>query len=155
MQVLGKNGLGNFLKILLQMAFITGILLLILFPTVLRMTNLPINPNIIAFYPNAICLLLIMYQFIGLFDSLKVSNPFCENTIKKLNRASKIAVVNAFFWLIDSLYEMILVRKNSVFFIVVLVFMFILFIGVAIALYILGELFSKALEYKKENELTI
>ncbi len=34
-------------------------------------------------------------------------------------------------------------------------FLFILFLGVAIALYILSELFREASKYKKENELTI
>ena len=71
MEIFGKRGLGNILKILLQFVLVLGILILISFPIILRFTNISINPNIILFYPNAICLLLIIYQFIGLFDSLK------------------------------------------------------------------------------------
>ncbi len=154
MEILGKKGLGNFLKIMLEIVLVIGILILVLFPIILKNTNMDINPNIVLFYPNAICLLFIIYQFIGLFDSLKNSNPFCENTVKKLKKAEKICAIASVFWILDFLYEAIFV-KMYVSFILVLAFMMILFIGVTIALYILAELFNKALEYKKENDLTI
>lgn len=154
MEILGKKGLGNFLKIMLEIVLVIGILILVIFPIVLKNTNMDINPNIVLFYPNAICLLMIVYQFIGLFDSLKKNNPFCENTVKKLRKAQHICGVASIFWILDFLYEVCLV-KNFIAFILVLAFMVILFIGVTIALYILAELFNKALEYKNENELTI
>lgn len=154
MEILGKKGLGNILKIMLEVVLVIGILILIGFPIVVKKTNIAINPNIVIFYPNAICLLVIMYQFIGLFDSLKNSNPFCENTVKRLKGAEQSAGVASIFWILDFLYEAILVRNFSPF-IFVLAFLVVLFIGVTIALYILAELFDKALEYKKENDLTI
>lgn len=154
MEIMGKKGLGNFLKILLQIVLVIGILILVSFPVVLRNIHMNINPNIVIFYPNAICLLLIIYQFIGLFDSLKMSNPFCENTVKKLKNAQKICAISSVFWILDFLYEAILVRMYLSFSLV-LAFMMILFIGVTIALYILAELFKQALEYKNENDLTI
>lgn len=154
MEVLGKKGLGNFLKVMLQIVLVIGILILVLFPIILRYTNMNINPNIILFYPNAICLLLIIYQFIGLFDSLKNNNPFCENTVIRLKKSEKICAVASVFWILDFLYEAVLVRMY-ISFSLVLAFMMILFIGVTIALYILAELFNKALEYKNENDLTI
>ena len=55
------------------------------------------------------------------------------------------------FWILDFLYEAFIVRM-FIAFIFVLGFMVILFIGVTIALYILSELFNKALKYKKESE---
>lgn len=154
MEILGKKGLGNFLKTILQIVFVIGILILIIFPIILRNVYMNINPNIVIFYPNAICLLLIIYQFIGLFDSLKMSDPFSENTVKRLRKAQKISAIASIFWILDFLYEAIVVRM-FIAFILVLAFMTILFIGVTIALYILSELFNKALEYKKENDLTI
>ncbi len=154
MEILGKKGLGNFLKIMLEIVLIIGILILVAFPFILRNTNMDINPNIVLFYPNAICLLFIIYQFIGLFDSLKNSNPFCENTVKKLRKAQRISAIASIFWIFDFIYEAVLVRMY-ISFIFVLAFMMILFIGVTIALYILAELFNKALEYKNENDLTI
>lgn len=154
MEILGKKGLGNFLKIMLQIVLVIGIFILVLFPIILRYVHMNINPNIVIFYPNAICLLLIIYQFIGLFDSLKISDPFSENTVRRLKKAEKISAIASVFWILDFLYEAIIVRM-FIAFILVLAFMTILFIGVTIALYILSELFNKALEYKKENDLTI
>ena len=155
MKILGNKGLGNILKILLEILFVIGILILLVFPLVISNTNISINPNIIIFYPNAICLLLIMYQFIGLFNSLKISNPFCENTVKRLKSAGKVSSVASIFWLLDFIYEAIIVKNEEILWIIVLIFMTILFIGVSIALFILSELFKSALEYKKENDLTI
>jgi len=71
-----------------------------------------------------------------------------------LKKAQKISEIASGFWILDFLYEAVLVRI-SISYILVLAFMVILFIGVSIALYILSELFNKALEYKKENDLTI
>lgn len=154
MEIFGKRGLGNILKILLQFVLVLGILILISFPIILRFTNISINPNIILFYPNAICLLLIIYQFIGLFDSLKNNNPFCENTVKRLKKSEKISGVTSVIWFLDILYEVIFVRHLNPY-ILILVFLFILFVGVTIALFLLAELFNKAIEYKNENDLTI
>ncbi|HIT71797.1 MAG TPA: DUF2975 domain-containing protein [Candidatus Scatovivens faecipullorum] len=155
MKVFGKYGLGNILKILLQVVFVFGIVILIIFPIIISNTNISINPNIILFYPNAICLLLIIYQFVGLFNSLKEDNPFCENTVKKLKASQKISAVASLFWMFDFIFETFIVKNMSILVIIVLLFMFILFIGVTIALYILSELFNKAIEYKNENDLTI
>ena len=154
MEIFGKRGLGNILKILLQFVLVLGILILISFPIILRFTNISINPNIILFYPNAISLLLIIYQFIGLFDSLKNNNPFCENTVKRLKKSEKISGVTSVIWFLDILYEVIFVRNLNPY-ILILVFLFILFVGVTIALFLLAELFNKAIEYKNENDLTI
>lgn len=154
MEIFGKRGLGNILKILLQFVLVLGILILISFPIILRFTNISINPNIILFYPNAICLLLIIYQFIGLFDSLKNNNPFCENTVKRLKKSEKISGITSVIWFLDILYEIIFVRHLNPY-ILILVFLFILFVGVTIALFLLAELFNKAIEYKNENDLTI
>ena len=154
MDIIGKRGVGNILKILLQFVLVLGILILISFPIILRFTNISINPNIILFYPNAICLLLIIYQFIGLFDSLKNNNPFCENTVKRLKKSEKISGVTSVIWFLDILYEVIFVRNLNPY-ILILVFLFILFVGVTIALFLLAELFNKAIEYKNENDLTI
>lgn len=154
MEILGKNGLGSFLKILLQIVLILGIGILVSFPFIIYYANPQINPNIVIFYPNAICLLVIVWQFIGLFDSLKKSNPFCENTVRRLGAASKASGVASVFWIFDLLYETFIVGIVTPF-ILVLGFMVILFIGVTIALYILAELFKQGLEYKNENDLTI
>ena len=50
---------------------------------------------------------------------------------------------------------MILVKSEDIILILGLAFLSVLFFGVAIALYILSELFKQAYKYKEENDLTI
>ena len=147
MKVYGKNGLGNILKIMLEIAF--GLIVIMMVAVLFKTTK------ILLFYPNIISFLFIMYAFIGLFDLLEKEEPFCKKMIKKINIAKTASLVSSVIWLIQGLYELILVKYADVLAIFILFFMFILFLGVAIALYILKELFVKAKNYKEENELTI
>ncbi len=149
MKVYGKKGLGSILKGLLEVVFVLTIVMMIIMPFAYT--------KIIFFYPNAICLLVIIYAFIGLFDSLKKEVPFCEKTVKKINIASIASLICSIFWLLQAIYEIVL-AKSYLYDIsagIFLIFMFVLFFGVAVALYILKELFSKATNYKEENDLTI
>ncbi len=150
MKIVGKNGLGNILKIILQICFWGGIVFLILLLIILK--NISIFE--IMLYLNGITMLVIVKQFIGLFDSLKIEKPFCENTVKRMNTASIASGIMTVLFLIETIYKLVLgnsdIKINCI-----LSFMTILFLGVAIALYILAELFRQATEYKSENDLTI
>lgn len=155
MKVEGKKGIGNILKIFVQICFILGVIFLIVLPFILQQLGFKLGASIFIIYPNGIVLLIIAYQFIKLFDSLKNENPFCNTNVKILKRTGIVALVGAIFWLIDLLYEIILAKSNNIIFLGTLGFLTILFFGVSIALYILAELLKKATEYKEENELTI
>ena len=155
MKIVGENGLGNILKNFLQICFYLGILILIGLPFILKSFGLSLNASAFLIYPNGIILLMIAHKFIELFDSLKMNNPFCENNVKILRKTGAIAFVGSSFWIIDLLYEIILAKSFDIVFILVMVFLFILYFGVSVALYILSELFRQATEYKTENELTI
>lgn len=155
MKILGENGLGRFLKVFLQTCFFGGILLLIILPFQLQMVGLHLNATAAIIYPNGIALLVIVYQFIGLFDSLKQNNPFCLENVKRLKYAGIASLIEAILWAIDLIYQLVLAKSFEPQFLLVLIFLFILFIGVSIALYILAELIRQAIEYKVENELTI
>ena len=150
MKILGKNGLGNILKIILQICFWGGIAFLITLPIILKRISI----FEIMLYLNGITMLVIVKQFIGLFNSLKIEKPFCENTVKRMNIASIASVIMTVLFFIETIYKFALynsdIKINCI-----LVFMTILFLGVAIALYILAELFRQATEYKSENDLTI
>lgn len=154
MKILGENGLGRILKVFLQTCFYGGIVLLIILPFVLKMVGLHLNATAVVIYPNGIALLAIVYQFIGLFDSLKNNNPFCMENVKRLKYAGIASLIEAVLWAINLIYQIVLVKSIELF-TLVLIFLFILFIGVAIALYILSELIRQGTEYKVENELTI
>lgn len=155
MKILGENGLGRFLKVFLQTCFYGGILLLIFFPLELKMIGLELNAAAAVIYPNGIAMLVIVYQFIGLFDSLKNNNPFCIENVKRLKYAGIASLVESVLWCIDLIYQIVLAKSAEPLFTLVLIFLCILFFGVAIALYILAELIRQGTEYKNENELTI
>ena len=155
MKVTGENGVGDILKTLLEICFWLGTLALIALPFVLNIFGLGLGASAFIIYPNGIILLIIAHKFIELFASLKENNPFCENNVKILRKTGKIALVGAFFWIIDLLYELLLAQTFDIIFIIAMLFLTILYVGVSIALYILSELFKQATEYKDENELTI
>ena len=155
MKIVGEKGLGNILKNFLQICFYFGIVILIGLPFVLKLFGLSLNASAFIIYPNGIILLMIAHKFIELFDSLKKNNPFCEKNVKILKNTGVIAFVGSCFWIIDLLYEIILAKSFNIVFILAMSFLFILYFGVSIALYMLSELFKQATEYKNENELTI
>ena len=155
MEVLGEKGIGNILKIFLQVCFWGGIVLLIILPFQLQMVGLKLNATAFVIYPNGIALLVIVRQFIGQFDSLKNKNPFCMENVKRLKISGIASLVETVLWTIDLLYTIFLAKGANVVIVLGLAFMIILFAGVAIAFYILAELIKQATEYKEENELTI
>ena len=155
MKILGEKGLGKILKVFLQTCFFGGIIILLILPFQLKLVGLQLNATAGIIYPNGIALLVIVYQFIGLFDSLKKNNPFCMENVKRLKYAGIASLVETGLWAIDLIVLIFFVKRINPIYILILIFLFILFVGVAIALYILSELMKQATEYKVENELTI
>ncbi len=155
MQITGKKGMGDILKTLLQIAFYGGIIFLAILPFILQALGTQLNASMFIIYPNGIVLLIIVKQFIKLFDSLKNNQPFSKSNVIILKNTAKVALIESILWLLDLLYEMILAKSYDILIILVLSFLSILFLGVSIALYVLAELFKEATQYKQENELTI
>lgn len=154
MKVTGEKGIGEYLKIVLQICFIGGICFLILLPIVLILLGKHLNAFAYVLYPNGICFLYFVKQFIELFDALKQNKPFSENTVKRLNNASKAAGLISLILGLETIFELLIV-KGEIAFALILGFICILFLGVSIALCILSELFKQAKEYKEENDLTV
>ena len=154
MNILGKNGLGKFLKIFLIFLFIFMIPGITLSPFFLQHTRKVIYSMFII-YPNGILLLCIVYKFIKLFRSLEDSNPFSFYNVKTLNQTSLISFIISVLWFIDLIFMIFVIKNFYVNYVIVLIFLSLLFLGVSISLYILAELFKKATVYKEENDLTI
>ena len=174
MKIVGEQGVGKVLKVFLKVCFYVGIVILIGLPFIMKI----LGSNFISIlvfsmfvYPIGIILLMITYNFIAMFDSLRLNNPFCKENVKLLKRTGIISLVGSAFWLIYFIFGMSLLFsefhsfKNPLQSICFLAYFFpyegmflflcILFLGVSIALYILSELFKQATEYKDENDLTI
>lgn len=155
MKLNGEKGIGNILKIFLEVCFWTGVVLLIALPFILNAIGFKLGASMFVIYPNGIVLLIIAHKFIKLFDSLKNNNPFCMDNIKIMKSAGAVSLIGSIIWIFDLMYEIFLAKSDDIIFNCTLAFLSVLFFGVAIALYILSELFKQATEYKEENELTI
>ncbi len=155
MKIVGEQGIGKVLKVFLQLCFYVGIIVLAGLPFIFKAIGFNLATSMFVIYPNGIILLMIIHNFIAMFDSLRLNNPFCKENVKLLKATGIVSLIGSVFWLIDFLFELILLHSKEVILNGTLLFLSILFLGVAIALYILSELFRQATEYKKENDLTI
>lgn len=155
MTIFGKNGLGNILKIILQIGIVIGIIFLILLYPLIKYLNLHFDYFIMMIYPIGIVTLYLVYQFTRLFGSLKLNKPFCFETVNYLRKAMSASFLISFLIIISLLINIFLYNYYSLQFQVALGLISILFFGVGIALYILADLFKTATIYKEENDLTI
>ena len=156
MKVKGNNGIGSLLKIFLQICMVIGALLLVFLYFILKANNLHFDWFTVMIYPCGILFLGLIYQFVGLFNSLKENNPFCNANVIKLNRGMIISFIISVLIVIALCFSIFLYGDYYTFsFNVCVGFICLLFFGVGIALYILNELFKEATIYKEENELTI
>ena len=154
MQITGEKGLGKVLKVVLIVGFIISIPMIIVSPMLLHHTRNSIYSAFII-YPNGILMLGIIYQFIKLFKSLEDNKPFTMNNVKIIKTTSMISLIMSILWIIDLLFMILIMKNTYINYIIVIVFLSVLFFGVAIALYILAELINQATKYKEENDLTI
>ena len=90
-----------------------------------------------------------------LFKSLEDNKPFTSKNVKILKNTSIISLAMSILWILDLLFMIIIMKNTYVNYIIVMSFLSLLFFGVAIALYILAQLFNQATQYKEENDLTI
>lgn len=155
MKIKGMNGIGSILKVLLEVCFFIGVLFLLTLYFIVEALGIHFNWFIMCVYPCGITFLYLMWQFIGLFDSLKEGNPFCDENPLRMKKGMIASFIIAFFIGISLLLTILVYDYYTLQLQVALGFIMLLFVGVGIALYILKELFSEALLYKTENDLTI
>lgn len=155
MKLKGKYGIGNLLKIILEIGFCIGCLLLCTFIPILNVFNISINWFLAMVYPSGICFLGLVCQFIEMFDSLKNNNPFCQNTVIRLKRAMYLSYIISFFVAVALIIILFFYNYYTLGLKICIMFICILFFGVGTALYMLKELFIQAINYKEENDLTI
>ena len=146
--------IGIILKLVLIIGLVVAIPFVIISPFWLEHTRSVIYSMFII-YPNSLLMIGITIQFIKLFQSLEKDNPFNYENVKTLKKASIISLAMSILWIIDLLLMIFIIDNTYINYIIVLVFLAVLFLGVAIALYILSELFRQATDYKEENDLTI
>ena len=106
-------------------------------------------------YPNGLLMIGIAIQFLKMFRSLEKNQPFTQDNVNILKKTGFLSFIMSGLWIIDLLIMMFIIKNTYINYISVLLFLFILFRGVGIALWTLSLLFSQATKYKEENDLTI
>jgi len=152
MKTFGNKGLGAILKVLLQIGFCFGVVILLMLPYLLKFINESLDWYWIMVYPTGILFLIIVLVFIKLFNSLKDNNPFNRDNLKLMNIAKYASLGISSFIIIEVALVLTMYQNKNIVF---LIFLAVLFFGVFIALHILKEILYQAILYKEENELTI
>lgn len=151
--ITGKRSISNMLKIGLQIVAVIGILVMIFLPFILniyqKIWNIELGnlyiPLLGIMYLSGVPAVILVYQFIRLFDSLKKDMPFVRENINYLKNASTCSLIIVIEYIIG------IFLFKSIFVAIVIGVFLIAWLG----LYILAELFKQAVAYKEENDLTI
>jgi hypothetical protein len=146
--------MGNILKIIVIIGIIFSIPTIILIPFLLS-NNYSVFYSMLIVYPNGLLMIGIAIQFLKMFRSLEKNQPFTQDNVNILKKTGFLSFIMSGLWIIDLLIMMFIIKNTYINYIIVLLFLFILFLGVGIALWTLSLLFSQATKYKEENDLTI
>ena len=146
--------MGNILKIIVIIGIIFSIPTIILIPFLLS-NNYSVFYSMLIVYPNWLLMIDIAIQFLRMFRSLEKNQPFTQDNVNILKKTGFLSFIMSGLWIIDLLIMMFIIKNTYINYIIVLLFLFILFLGVGIALWTLSLLFSQATKYKEENDLTI
>lgn len=149
------NKLGSYVLIILRIGFVLGIITLLIIPLLTKMFSQPFDLFVLMIYPCGICFLLLVKEFVKMFKTIEDNNPFCNNNVFSLNKSKNISFIISILILIALIFSQFLYDYYSLQLKVCLGFVCLLFFAIGIALYILKELFAKAVFYKEENDLTI
>lgn len=154
MRYTGKNSLATFIKILILLSGILGIIIMASLPWTLSwlmkifyegsVSNLYIF-FIIILYVLGLSTLAILNELRIIFNSLEKTDPFTHRNVVALKRITVLCVVNCVVFLVKVFVA------NSL---MTMVALFVFFVAMLFSL-ILSEVFKKAVEYKEDNDLTI
>jgi len=148
------NKMGELLKSIVIIGIVLAIPSIVLVPFLLS-NNYSVIYSMLIVYPNGALMIAIAYQFLKMFDSLKKNNPFNKENVQILKKTGYLSFTMSILWILDLLLMVFVIHNTYVNYIIVLLFLFILFFGVGIALWTLSLLLQQATEYKEENDLTI
>ena len=146
--------MGNILKIIVVIGIVFSIPVIILIPFLLS-NNYSILYSMLIVYPNGLLMIGIAIQFLKMFRSLEKNQPFTLDNVNILKKTGFLSFIMSGLWIIDLLIMIFIIKNTYINYIIVLLFLFILFFGVGIALWTLSLLFLQATKYKEENDLTI
>lgn len=152
MKVTGNKSLSSLIKLFLQIVLIMGSAIYIFLPLLLKAYIYYVNQQLnyiralVLLYVSGIPAIIIVNEFIHMFDTLKKDNPFIKENVRSLKRISICSLIIAMEYAVG-----IFIVTNSIFTIIIIGVFVIAWLGS----YVLAELLQKAIYYKEENDLTI
>lgn len=154
MKIVGERSLSSFVKVLLDLILLGGIVVFLTLPASLKWYSEITFENItshtywfllVLLYVTGVFALLIVYEIRKIFKALGKNNPFIMENVKSLGR------MGIYSFIISICYITKVFFFNSVAtIIIVMIFVIAGFFSI-----ILAEVFRQAVEAKQENDLTV
>ena len=110
MQKSNNQKVGKIIKIILIIGMIISIPIMGIIPFLLK-HSISLIHSMLIIYPNGILILGIIWEFVKLFKSLEMNNPFNRDNVKILKDAGTISYIMSVLWFID-LLDLLLIIKN-------------------------------------------
>lgn len=154
MKLADKRGFTVFLQWFMSIMMVVGTLIMIALPFVVQWVLQyyeGINNNdyystcLVFLYPSGILGLAILYQARKMLKKVNEDQPFIQENANRIKYIARLSAV------LSGVYAAAIFFLHS-FFVPILCIMFGL---IAVFLSVFGELFSKAVEYKSDNDFTI
>lgn len=154
MKLNDKRGLSGALEIALWVALAAGLVITLTLPWSINAVMMPFNPNPAYWYPRYLVTLavsgilaeLILWQGRGIMHNVNRGAAFSADTVRRMKVASAECLVLSAFYLVMLLCGM------TKFTMLVVAVMFLL---TGLIILVFAGLFSQAIEYKQENDMTI
>ncbi len=161
MKILGKKSLSSvitiFLKILLILciaAIISGAYIIV--KNIDLLASLTIFKTLLLIYLSSIPALILIIQFLKIFENLREEKVFIESNIKKLKISYITSIIIGIIFMINSIILFFQTTDpNILVYRILTSTVTLVFLIFGIGLVVLTEIYKKALKFKEENDLTI
>lgn len=169
MKITGKNSISSTIKIFLIILFVLCIISMITIPMFIgkngidflkeMIFNQPLGTTVIFIYLSSIPALVMLYQFIKIFELLEKGNMFNKTIEKRFLKSSICSILIGIIYGINAFLAPISIVNFEYSAIIVYIFFSIItsmiFLIFGIGLIVLREVYKTAVKNKEENDLTI
>lgn len=162
MKLTGKKGIADILKIILMIIFVICVLSMIITPMFLEkgmITNEKLGLTVVLIYVSSVPALIMLYQFIKIFEQLENENIFTKIIERRFLKSSVCSIIIGIIYIINILIIPSKIASFERTSIIVYVFFSaitaVIFLMFGIGLIILREIYKTAIQNKEENDLTI
>ena len=167
MRFIGKKSISSIIKIFLIILFILCVLSMIIVPILTKNSSdefifkQQLGTTIICIYLSSIPALIMLYQFVRIFESLEKENVFNKKIENRFLITSICSIIIGIIYLINLFIAPICIKyekfdcSSIVVYLFFSIITFMIFLILGIGLIVLREIYKTAIKNKEENDLTI